>query len=142
MRLQRLAERGERAANEGRFADLPILMQELEDEMARVREWLMRAMVKGTSNDVRLMLRGNLADFPYPQGRSGQFVVAIKGRDATLDYADHWPPVSDVEADLRFEGSRLTIDVARGRVLGASLGRAHLEVPDLREHPATLKVEG
>jgi uncharacterized protein (TIGR02099 family) len=108
----------------------------------RVREWLGHALVKGTSNDVRLTLRGNLAEFPFPQGRNGQFVVAIKARDATLDYAEHWPPISDLEGDVRFEGARVVVDATRGRVLGASLGRTRVEIPDMREHPATLKVEG
>jgi len=107
-----------------------------------VREWLLRALVKGTSNDVRLTLRGNLAEFPFPQGRDGQFVVAIKARDATLDYAEHWPPITDVEADIRFEGSRVLVEGTRGRVLGASLGRTRVEIPDMREHPATVRVEG
>ena len=108
----------------------------------RVRAWITRAVLKGTSNDVRLTLRGNLADFPFPQGRNGQFVVTVKGRDATVDYADHWPPITDIDADLRFEGSRVTVDATRGRVLGASLGRTRLEIADMREHPALLKVDG
>ena len=108
----------------------------------RVRDWLTRALVKGTTSDVRLTLRGNLAEFPFPQGRNGQFVVAIKARDATLDYADHWPPISDLEGDVRFEGSRMVIDATRGRVLGANLGRTRIEIADMRQRPATVKIEG
>jgi uncharacterized protein (TIGR02099 family) len=107
-----------------------------------VRDWLARALRKGTSNDVRLTLKGNLDDFPFPQNRGGQFVVAIKGHDATLDYADGWPPITDIDADVRFEGSRMSIDAVRGRVLGAGVGRTHVEIPDMREHPAVLKVDG
>ncbi|HSV18409.1 MAG TPA: YhdP family protein [Casimicrobiaceae bacterium] len=108
----------------------------------RLREWLARALVKGSSNDVRVTLRGNLAEFPFPQGRNGQFMVVIKARDATLDYAEHWPPLSDLEGEVRIEGSRLMIDGTRGRVLGASIGRTHVEIADMRERPATVKVEG
>jgi len=109
---------------------------------ARVREWLTRALVKGTSNDVRLTLRGNLAEFPFPQGRNGQFAATIKAHDATLDYAEHWPPLREVEADVRFDGSRLVIEGTRGHVLGATLGPTHVEIADMREHPATVKVDG
>jgi len=106
------------------------------------REWLVRALRKGTSNDVRLTLKGNLEDFPFVQGRNGQFALAIKGRDATLDYADGWPPITGLDADVRFEGARVVIDVARGRVLGANLSRARIEVADMRQHPAAVKVDG
>jgi uncharacterized protein (TIGR02099 family) len=107
-----------------------------------VRDWLTRALRKGTSNDVRLTLKGNLDDFPFAQGRNGQFVVAVKGRDATLDYAEGWPPISDIEADVRFEGSRMTIDAVQGRVLGAAVGRTRVEIPDMRQRPSVLKVDG
>jgi uncharacterized protein (TIGR02099 family) len=107
-----------------------------------VRDWLARALRKGTSNDVRLTLKGRLDDFPFPQNRNGQFVVAIKARDAMLDYAEGWPPVRDVDADVRFEGVRMSIDVARARVLGATVGRTHIEIADMREHPAVMRVEG
>jgi HPt (histidine-containing phosphotransfer) domain-containing protein len=55
MRLQRVSERGERLAKEagegrgkgGRLDELPILIQELEEELARVRDWLIRARDEG-----------------------------------------------------------------------------------------------
>jgi uncharacterized protein (TIGR02099 family) len=107
-----------------------------------LREWLTRALVKGQTSDVRVVLKGNLADFPFADNRNGQFLVAIKAHDATLDYAEHWPPIRDVDADVRFEGTRLTIDASRGRVLGATLDRTRVEIADLRAHPATIHVEG
>jgi uncharacterized protein (TIGR02099 family) len=107
-----------------------------------LREWLTRALVKGQASDVRVVLKGNLADFPFADGRNGQFLVAIKAQDATLDYAEHWPAIRDVDADIRFEGSRLTIDATSGRVLGATLDRTRVEIADLRVHPATVHVEG
>jgi uncharacterized protein (TIGR02099 family) len=107
-----------------------------------VRDWLLRALVKGTTSDARLVVKGNLAEFPFPQNRNGQFLVTMKARDGTLDYADGWPQISAIEADLRFEGTRLAIDAARGTVLGATIGRTHVEIPDLREHPARLHIAG
>jgi uncharacterized protein (TIGR02099 family) len=109
---------------------------------AHVREWLGRALVRGTSNDVELVLQGDLDRFPFAQGQGGNFLVAIKGRGATLDYAGSWPQITDVDAEVRFENARMTIDAARGRVLGAAIGRTRVEIPDLRAHPALLRVEG
>ena len=37
---------------------------------------------------MRLKLAGNLAAFPFTDGKSGQFVVTVKARDVTLAYAD------------------------------------------------------
>ena len=118
----------------GRY--LPLALNE------HIRAWIARAVVRGTSNDVDLVLRGDLADFPFPDGRGGQFLVAIKGHGATVDYAEAWPQITDVDADVRFEGARLSIDATRGRVLGAAIGRTRMEIPDLRVHPALLRVAG
>jgi uncharacterized protein YhdP len=114
---------------------------------ANVRDWLHRAISRGTSNDVRFVLNGNLADFPFAQGRNGQFLVTIKGQGGALDYAEHWPPISDIDADIRFEGARIVVDASKGKVLGAQLSRTRVEIADLHhpvvrvsgEHPGRLK---
>src|SRR5436190_112407 len=85
------------------------------------REWLRRALVKGTSNDVRLVLNGNLADFPFAQGRNGQFVMTAKAQDGVIDYAEGWPAINDVDADVRLEGAKLSLDATKGTVLGAKI---------------------
>ena len=99
-----------------------------------VREWMQRALLKGTSNDVRVALNGNLADFPFEQGRNGQFVATAKAQGGVLDYADHWPSISDIDADIRLEGARLLIDASGGKALGAQISRTRAEIADLH-HP-------
>jgi HPt (histidine-containing phosphotransfer) domain-containing protein len=49
LRLQRLSAEGERLARLGTIDDLPILMQKLEDELPRVREWLITARDEGSA---------------------------------------------------------------------------------------------
>ena len=99
-----------------------------------VREWMQRALLKGTSNDVRIVLNGNLADFPFEQGRNGQFVATAKAQGGVLDYAEHWPSISDIDADIRLEGARLSVDASGGKVFGAQISRTHAEIADLH-HP-------
>lgn len=43
MRMQRLAEQGEKLAKAGTLMIVDLLIQDLEDEFTRVREWLGRA---------------------------------------------------------------------------------------------------
>ena len=49
VRLQRLSERGERLARLGSLGGVPILMQELDEELPRVREWLIKARDEGST---------------------------------------------------------------------------------------------
>ncbi|MEP6678817.1 MAG: DUF3971 domain-containing protein, partial [Betaproteobacteria bacterium] len=101
--------------------DFPRFMPVKLDE--RVRDWLRRALVTGRLTDTRVVVKGNLADFPFAQNKGGQFLLTAKGKGATLDYAERWPVISDIDADLRFEGARMTIDAARSTTLGTPLGR-------------------
>ncbi|HEY3177834.1 MAG TPA: YhdP family protein [Casimicrobiaceae bacterium] len=107
---------------------------------SNVREWMQRALLKGTSNDVRVVLNGNLADFPFAQGRNGQFVATAKAQGGLLDYAEDWPSISDIDADIRLEGTRLLVDASSGKVLGAQIARTRAEIADL--HHAVLRING
>ncbi|HEX9277794.1 MAG TPA: YhdP family protein [Casimicrobiaceae bacterium] len=106
------------------------------------REWLRRALVSGTASDARLRLAGDLADFPFAAGKKGQFVVTVKAQGVTLDYADRWPPLTDVDADVRFEGPHMTVDAHRGQVYTAAIQRARAEIADLRGHNALVRIDG
>ena len=49
LRLQRLSGEAERLTRSGTLGDVPILMEELEEELARVCEWLIRARDEGSA---------------------------------------------------------------------------------------------
>jgi uncharacterized protein (TIGR02099 family) len=108
----------------------------------RVREWVHRALIKGTAADAQLVLKGNLADFPFAQNRGGQFLVTAKAQGASLDYADHWPVITDIDADVRIEGTRMIVDAARGRAVGAQLGHTRGEIADMADPRPILRVAG
>jgi uncharacterized protein (TIGR02099 family) len=107
-----------------------------------IREWLKHALASGQATDTRLRLNGDLADFPFINGRRGQFLVTSKVQGVTFDYADHWPAFYDVDADLRFEGVRMQIDARRGHVFAFNLQRARAEIPDFRAAYPLLHIDG
>ena len=101
-----------------------------------VRDWLRTALTAGTTGEVRMKLAGNLADFPYPNRKGGQFTVVTKVTEGALDYSPGWPPLSELDAELRLDGTRLSVAATRGRIAGAPLGKFKVEIEDLRaEHP-------
>ena len=106
------------------------------------RDWLRRALTKGDVTDTRLKLAGDLSHFPFADGKSGQFIVTVKGRGVTLDFADHWPAIEGIDGDVRFEGASMTIDAARGRVFDAQIGRTRARIADLRGASPQLAVGG
>ncbi len=107
-----------------------------------LREWLQRALAKGTATDARIVMNGNLAEFPFHEGRGGQLVVTARASGVTLDYADRWPVLSDVDADVRIEGTKLTVDAARGRIMDGQIGRTRAEIADLHDPKPVLRING
>ncbi|MEO8346408.1 MAG: YhdP family protein [Betaproteobacteria bacterium] len=109
---------------------------------APVRDWLRTSLRSGNASDVRVSVAGDLAKFPFADNRNGKFLITLKVKDTTLRFLPEWPVIDGIDADLRFEGSRMTIDATRGRSLGTQLGPTKAEIPDLGASFPLLTVTG
>ncbi len=106
------------------------------------RHWLRDSLLGGKATEAKLILKGDLNDFPFLDKELGQFLVTVKARDAIIDYAKGWPRIDDIDGDLRFEGNGMEIDAHQGRVLGAKLSKTFVSVPDFDKPISTLHVKG
>ncbi|MDR1708503.1 MAG: TIGR02099 family protein, partial [Candidatus Accumulibacter sp.] len=106
------------------------------------RHWLRDSLLAGKATEARLVLKGDIGNFPFLDKRQGQFLVTVKARDAVLDYAKGWPRIEGIEGNLRFEGNGMTIDARRGRILGARLTNTQVRIPDFDAPISTLYVKG
>ena len=106
------------------------------------RDWLDRAILSGASQDVRLRLKGNLADFPFSDGSRGIFQVTAKASCGTLYYAEGWPNIENIAVDLAFRGNRMEIIANQATIYGAKLAKVRAVVPDLMHHDEIVEVEG
>jgi uncharacterized protein (TIGR02099 family) len=104
--------------------------------------WLKQALLAGESRDVRFRLKGPLKEFPFPNDRNGVFEVVAKVTGATLDYAPGWPPVTALNGDAVFRGSRMEIRSKGGAIFGLRLPEVTATIPDLINHDQVLRVEG
>ncbi len=109
---------------------------------AGLRSWLRDSLRQGMASDVRVNVAGDLSEFPFPDNRAGRFLITFKVRDATLRFLPEWPPIEGLDAELKFEGARMTIDASRGRSLGADLGPTKADIADLAAQFPVLTVAG
>jgi uncharacterized protein (TIGR02099 family) len=96
-----------------------------------VRVWLARALLAGTSQDVRLKLKGDLSRFPFADDADGVFQIVAKVQGGKLNYGDAWPVIDNVVAEVVFQSRRLEVNAAQGSILGTRLGHTRVEIPDL-----------
>jgi uncharacterized protein (TIGR02099 family) len=122
------------AKNVSRY--IPVMM------LKNSRPWFERAFVAGQSNDVRFRVKGKLEDFPFAEEKSGIFHIVAKVSGGTLEYAEKWPRIENIEGDLQFRGTRMDFVARRGTIDGVKLSKVQGEIPDLKAKPEVLTVNG
>jgi uncharacterized protein (TIGR02099 family) len=95
------------------------------------RDWLAASILAGQASDVRVRLRGDLREFPFADPASGEFRVAWRVDGGVLRYAEGWPEIRDIDAELVFERKRIDITARRGSVLGARLSNVQVSLPEI-----------
>lgn len=111
---------------------LPLAMPE------GARHYIEQAVRGGTLQGVTIRVKGNLADFPFHAHRTGEFRVAAKIDDLTLDYmpaagpqsgaapgatpaASPWPPLTQARGEIALDRGSLTFSAAQARILGVAI---------------------
>jgi uncharacterized protein (TIGR02099 family) len=139
---------GFQIAQVGRF--LPLATPE------HLRDWLASALQGGMLDDVRLRLRGDLADFPFraenAQARArGEFRVAGRLRNAVLEYAPGhrtpdnkpaWPLAEAINGSIVFDRARMEIVGETLRTQGLELSNVRAVIPNLGSHESQLDIDG
>ena len=107
-----------------------------------VQDYLRDSILSGQASDGRLRLKGDLHDFPYADAKSGTFQISARVANGVFRYADGWPLLNDVNAELNFDARRMQIQASRTSVLGTRVTGARVQIPDLFVNDAHVLVEG
>jgi uncharacterized protein (TIGR02099 family) len=98
---------------------------------AVTRDWLAAGILAGEASDVRVRLRGDLRDFPFNDPAKGEFRATARVREGVLRYAEGWPEIRGVDAELLFERKRMDISARAGTILGARIANVRVAIPDM-----------
>ena len=121
---------------------------------AKLRDWLGGALVGGRAHDVNVVLKGDLAHFPFHGNRRqhGQFLVSGKLDNGILNYepghfaADKarplWPLLEKVRGNFSFERTRMEIHADSAQTGGVKLGNVDAVIADLLDHEHVLDIRG
>ena len=107
-----------------------------------VRDFLGGAILAGRASDVKLRLKGDLAQFPFKDPKQGTFQVAAKFNGVDFSYGEAWPRLTAASGDLLFEGLRMQVLAQRAGILGARAVNVRASIPDLYHGNELLTVEG
>ncbi len=125
------------------IADLSVLLNRFDGAQLRrylphaalmgkvTRDWLAEGILAGQASDVRVRLRGDLRDFPFNDPAKGEFRATARVQDGVLRYAEGWPVIRGVDAELLFERKRMDISARAGNILGARIANVLVSIPDM-----------
>ncbi|MEO6366341.1 MAG: YhdP family protein [Luteimonas sp.] len=102
--------------------------------------WLDAALVSGAVHDGRVLIAGDLDDWPFRAGK-GSFVATGTLRRSTIKFHPDWPAFEVAEADLAFAGNGMTLD-GKGSVAGVGIRQVHAEIPDFSRADLHVDVQG
>lgn len=123
-------------------ADVHTALRYLPLQVKDKRPWLERALVAGTSNDVKFRVKGRPRDFPFPDARTGTFTAVAKVHGGILDYATDWPRLENVDGEVQFRGPGMEVVGNQAAVLGVRLVKVRASLPDMLARSPVLTVSG
>ena len=100
------------------------------------------AILAGTSRDLQIRLKGDLAQFPFGNPAQGKFLVTGRFVDGELNYVEGWPRASGISGDVTFDGTRMQIRAQSATLLGTRLTNVRATIPDLYHGGEMLNIEG
>jgi uncharacterized protein (TIGR02099 family) len=119
-----------------------------------LREWLGGALLGGRAHDVSVVLRGDLAHFPFhgKERQYGEFLVSGKLDNGRLNYtpghlADDnvkpmWPLLEKIRGNFSFERAGMEIHADSAQTGKVALSNVDAVVADLLDHDHVLDIRG
>ena len=118
---------------------------------SNARDYVKEAVTQGTATGVKFRVKGDLRDFPFSDGKPGEFRVTADVRNATYAYVPRsltratggWPALTQLGGELVFDRNSMQIKNAQGRFAGAPglQFKAEAQIADLRAATVVLKGE-
>ena len=93
-----------------------------------VLDWLDAAFVSGKIEQGRVLVYGELNQFPFSEGQ-GVFEVLYNMNDVELHYNSEWPNLKNVDANILFLKNSVTIDLSHAEVNNLIIKQAQIEIP-------------
>ena len=104
-----------------------------------VVQWLDTSIKGGQVASGSVSIHGKTSDFPFDKG-GGVFDIQFHLLHGELDYADGWPGLKDLDADVHFLDQGLQARARSGKVAGDDITGASASFADLSN--GVLKVDG
>ena len=107
------------------------------------KKWSDDAFVAGKITTGEIVLKGDLAAFPYEKGPDkGEFKLALQAENVQLHYAPGWPDLTGLTGSITGSGNKLIIKTKQGKTAGFNFVNVTTTINKLTESKPILRVKG
>lgn len=121
-----------------------------------LRSWLTGGIEEGFVRDVQFKVKGDLADFPFAEGktgrRKGEFSVTAGIENAKLNYAPGvfapdgvsplWPHAENIQGRISVRGARMEIWAKTAQTANVALTDVLAVIPDMQSKDMQVEIGG
>lgn len=98
----------------------------------KVKDWLRDGLEAGRIERGRVLIRGDMDDFPFRDGE-GRFEATAAATGVQVDYQPGWPRLQSAELSARFIGASMDIQGTSGSLAGVPLKQAQAWIADFAQ---------
>lgn len=106
------------------------------------RSWLDRAIPTGKVTAGKVVLKGDLYDFPFAKGEGGQFLVDATVQDTRLRFKEDWPLIDNIRAQFRLENTRVLVNAESASIFQSRVTPTRVEIDNTRAEMPMLMLKG
>lgn len=107
----------------------------------KMREWMEKAVLGGTLDSATILIRGNLADFPFRDAQ-GQLRMIANVENGVMKYSPHWPVVDNISAEITGTRMKVSAKFNSGQVYSAKFEDGTVTIPDIFKKEKHILVNG
>ncbi|MCI0504738.1 MAG: TIGR02099 family protein [Gammaproteobacteria bacterium] len=104
-------------------------------------KWLDAAIVQGDIISGGAIVYGPLDQFPFTKGQ-GVFETRFEVQNGILNYAEDWPQIHDIHANVLFRANSLSIVSDHAKVFNSTLSGTRVGIPALGSKSLELDING
>ncbi len=112
----------------------------LPNGIAQTRDYLDWAIRGGEMTSATFQLKGDIYQFPFRHGKGGEFKSVAHLAKVDFRYAEGWPIINDIGAEMVFENTKFSVRSDRAQIFKTRLGVTSVLINDLAEQPQTLEI--
>jgi len=109
-----------------------------DKKMQGTVDWLNKAILAGQLDHAQMTLQGPINALFEP--KKNHFAIKAKINHAHLNYANGWPILKDVKANVEIQEDKLTITTTEGKIFNSKLRQLVAEIPDLSQQTLLLNL--